>query len=201
VAGQPQAGPGVLLHEQDRGAVGVDLPDRVEHGPQHLRREPHRRLVEQQQPGLEHQRAGELDQPLLAARQAARLLPRPAGDLREQVEDRRDPPRRQRPVGQDVAAELDVLPDRHVAEQAVVLRHLDDPEAQHLARRLADEVLPVQGDRPEPRPQQPADRCHQRGFARAVRPHHAGDTALSHLQGHPAQHVPAAVPRHKIFNL
>jgi hypothetical protein len=201
VAGQPQARAGVLLDEQDRRAAGVHLPDRVEHGTQDLRRQAHRRLVEQQQPGLEHQRAGELDEPLLPARQAARLLPCPGGDLREQVEDRLDPACGQRAVGQDVAAELDVLPHRHVAEQAVVLRHLDDAPAQDLARRLAGEVLPVQGDRPEPGSQQSADGCHQRGLSRAVRADHAGDAALGDLEGHAAQHVAPAVPSHQIFDL
>jgi caffeoyl-CoA O-methyltransferase len=184
VSGEPQPGPRVLLHQQDRGARRVHLPDRVEHGPQDLRRQAHRRLVEQQQPRLEHQRAGELDQPLLPARQAAGLLPGPLCDLREHLADGREPACGQRPVGQDVAAQLDVLADGHVAEQAVVLRHLDHAEPQDLARRPAGEILAVQQHRPQPRPQQPADRRHQRGFARAVRAYDAGDAALGHLQGY-----------------
>jgi hypothetical protein len=83
----------------------------------------------------------------------------------------------------------------------VVLRHLYHAEPQHLARRQADEVLPVERDRAEARPQQPADRRHQRGFPRSVRPDHAGDAALGHFQGNPAQDVATAVPGHQVFDL
>ena len=88
VAGKPEPGPGVLLDEQDRRARRVHLPDRVEHGPQDLRRQPHRRLIQHEQPGLEHERPGELHQPLLSAGQAACLLARPSGEVREDVEHR-----------------------------------------------------------------------------------------------------------------
>src|SRR5437588_864421 len=40
----------VLLHEQDRGPVLVDLLDGPEHLVHHLRRQAERRLVEQQEP-------------------------------------------------------------------------------------------------------------------------------------------------------
>jgi len=134
VAGQPQPGPRVLLDEQDRGARRVHLPHGVEYRLEDLRRQAHGRLVQQQQGGLQHQRAGELDQPLLPAGQAAGLLRAPLRDLREQLEDRVDPLRVDLLVAEDVAAELDVLPHGHVAEQAVVLRHLHHAEAQDLPR-------------------------------------------------------------------
>jgi hypothetical protein len=132
VAGQPQPGPRVLLDEQDSGAVGVHLPDRFEHRLEDLGRQAHGRLVQQQQDRLQHERASELDQPLLPAGQAARLLRAPLPDLREQFEDGGDPLRDGLLVTKDVAAELDVLPDGHVAEQAVVLRHLHDSQAQDI---------------------------------------------------------------------
>ena len=78
--------------------------------------------------------------------------------------------------------------------------HLHHAEPQHLARRHADEVRPVERDRPEARPQQPAYRRHQRGFPGPVRPDHAGDAALGHLEGNPAQDVPAAVADHQAFD-
>ena len=60
----------VLLDEQDGGAVGADLADRLEQGLHDQRRQPLARLVEQQQlrPGHQRPRDGELL--LLAAAQA-----------------------------------------------------------------------------------------------------------------------------------
>jgi hypothetical protein len=152
VAGQPQPRSRVLLDEQDRGAGRVHLPDRVEDRLEDLRRQAHGRLVQQQQDRLQHQRAGEFDQPLLPAGQAARLLRPPLRDLREQLEDGVDPLRADLLVAEDVAAELDVFPHGHVAEQAVVLRHLHHPEPQDLPRRLAGQRLAMQADAAAPRP-------------------------------------------------
>src|SRR5262245_36272527 len=46
---------GVLLHEQDRRAALVDLPDRPEDGGDELRRQPERRLVEEEHLRLRHE--------------------------------------------------------------------------------------------------------------------------------------------------
>ena len=65
---------GVLLDEQDRRALLVDLgDDREDLGDEH-RREPHRRLVEQQHPRLGHQGAPDRQHLLLAAGQRAARL-------------------------------------------------------------------------------------------------------------------------------
>ena len=52
-----------------------DRRDRLEHHLARLRVEPHRRLVEQDQPRVEHQRPRQLDELLLAAGQRARRCP------------------------------------------------------------------------------------------------------------------------------
>src|ERR1022692_3197628 len=46
VRGKPQAGPRVLLYEQDRLALGVHQAGRVEHGPEYLRPQAHGRLIQ-----------------------------------------------------------------------------------------------------------------------------------------------------------
>src|SRR5919198_4916224 len=63
--GQAQGLGRVLLHQQDGGALLVDLPDGVEDALDHDRGQPHRRLVEQQQLRLGHQRAADRQHLLL----------------------------------------------------------------------------------------------------------------------------------------
>ena len=193
-------GPRILLHEQDRLAAGVHHPDRVEDRLEHLRRQAHRRLVQYHQARVEHQAAGELHQTLLPAGQAARLLPRPARDLREHLLDVGEPAGDQPPVLDDVRAELDVLPDRHLPEQAVVLRHVHQAQVQDLARALAGQRLAAERDAAPAGPQQPADRREQGGLARPVRPHDAGDPPVGHGHGHVVQHVTAAVARYQALD-
>ena len=111
----------------------------VEHGPQRLRVEAERRLVEQDQLRVEHQRAGELDLPPLAAGEVAGLV---AGPLASRSGTAPRPLRSAAPEQGTVApdritAEQHVLADRHLREDAVRLRHLHDPAAQDLGRRGA----------------------------------------------------------------
>jgi hypothetical protein len=75
-------------------------------------------------------------------------------------------PLRQQGLALDrVAAEVDVLPHRHLPEQAVVLRHVHDAEVEDLARALADERLTAERDAAAARLEQAADRREQRGLA------------------------------------
>ena len=78
---------GVLLDEQDRGALAVDLGDDVEDlGDQH-RRQAHRRLVEEEHLGLGHQRPADGEHLLLAAREGAAGLALALEEPGEQLED------------------------------------------------------------------------------------------------------------------
>src|SRR6478609_596435 len=58
---------GVLLDQQDRGALAVDVEDDVADGLDDLRREAEARLVEQQHRRLRHHRAADREHLLLAA--------------------------------------------------------------------------------------------------------------------------------------
>ena len=62
----------------------VDLLDRLEDLLDQDRREPERRLVEQQEPRPGHQRPADREHLLLAARQRAALLVGPLAEPREQ---------------------------------------------------------------------------------------------------------------------
>ncbi len=88
VRAQLQARARILLDQQDRLALLVHRLDHLEHDLADLRVEPHRRLVEDDQLRVEHQAARELDQPLLAAGQAPRLLVGSLADDRVELLDR-----------------------------------------------------------------------------------------------------------------
>ena len=77
---------GVLLDEQDRRALLVDLDDDLEDLLDEDRREPHRRLVEQEQVRLRHQRPPDRAHLLLAAGHRPRLLRLALGETREERE-------------------------------------------------------------------------------------------------------------------
>src|SRR5205814_3648916 len=81
----------------------------------------------------------------------------------------------------------------HVREEAVRLRHLDDAELEHVARRGPRDVLAVEHDLPEARLEQSAQRAQHRRLARSVRPDDARDRAALDLEVDALQHIPAAV--------
>ena len=76
-----------LVGEQDRGALGGDPAQRLADLADDDRREPERRLVEQQQPRPRHQRAADRQHLLLAAAEQAGALVEPLAQDREQLED------------------------------------------------------------------------------------------------------------------
>src|SRR5919201_5763349 len=75
----------VLLDEQDRRAAGRDLPDRRVDGLDHDRREPERRLVDQESPRFAHQPARERELTPLAAGQCPRPLSPALGEGRKEA--------------------------------------------------------------------------------------------------------------------
>ena len=74
-----------LLDEQDRDAVLADAAERLEQRLDDGRREPERRLVEQQHVGPREQRTRDRELLLLAARERAGVALRELGDDREEA--------------------------------------------------------------------------------------------------------------------
>ena len=113
------------------------------------------RLVEQQQLRVERQRARDLEQPLLAVRQVARLLVREVGQADEAAAGPARAPRAARalaPVArrvhghvEQVAAKvwcrptMHVLQRRHLAEQLHVLEGARDARQRDVRRRAPDQ--------------------------------------------------------------
>ena len=77
----------VLLDQQDGLAALLQPQDQLEDAVDHLGRQAERGLVEQHQPGLGHQRAGDGELLLLPARERARGLVAPLGQDGKQLED------------------------------------------------------------------------------------------------------------------
>ena len=84
----------VLLHQQDRHALGVDAADDGEGVLHQDRRQPEARLVEHQEPRLRHQRAADHQHLLLAAGERA-------GRLRRALASAAGTDRRRAPVAPD----------------------------------------------------------------------------------------------------
>src|SRR5439155_20398687 len=155
--------------------------------------ETHGRLVEQDQPRLEHQRPGDLDELLLAAGERPRPVVAPLADEREPRRDRVRALSDEHAVAQDVAAHQHVVPYGHQREEAPLLRDVHDAALEHLRRREAADILAVEEDPPLARVQQPAQRLQHRRLARAVRAHEARHATVLDPKVDPAQDVAPAV--------
>src|SRR3954447_5190256 len=171
----------VLLDEQDRRALLVDLGDRLVDPLHQDRRDAHRRLVEEQQLGVGHQRAPDGEHLLLAARHRARLLLLALLETREQLEDTVHVVVHAR-VAAQVGAEVEVLAHGHALEAVPSLRRLRDPEPDDVLRSRLGDLLAVEADRALARRRQPGDRAERRGLARSVRADQGDDLALLHRQ-------------------
>lgn len=104
------------------------------------------------------------------------------GDLGKQGVDLRQAPRplpaRPRAHGPD----QQVLLHRHLREELLALRHLDEPQLDDVVRGRLVDPLSVQVDLPRRGSQQTGDGPEQRGFSRPVRSHQGHDLPILHLQ-------------------
>ena len=151
---------------------------------------------------LQDQGAAEQQHLLLAAGEHLGRARRALAQDREHREHRLDPALDLAAVLQDVAAHPDVLLDRHVGEQAPVLRHETDAAPQDLVGAQPGERLAPERDPAAARRQQPADHAQERGFAGAVRADDAVAAILLDAQRQAAQDVgPGAVARGDVLDL
>src|SRR5260221_12150633 len=131
--GRAEGQVGVLLDHQDGGPVlPVDGADDVEDLPDDDRRQAQRRLVEEEQLRVEHQRARDRKHLLLATGEGG-------GDLLAALPDPGEVAHRLlvvgpdlRPIAADVGAHLEVLPDRHLRHRAPTGGHVCDAEPRDL---------------------------------------------------------------------
>src|SRR5918995_2224709 len=134
----------VLLDEQERGALLVDLADDLEDPLYEQGRETHRGLVEEQEFGAAHEGAADGEHLLLAAAHGASLLLRALFEAREELEDAIHVLPYPGAVVSVVRAHLQVLEDGHAEEDLAPLRALGDALADHVVRGHALYLLPVE---------------------------------------------------------
>ena len=174
--GQP--GSCILLDEKNSPPILRQGGDGGEDRLARLLVEPDRRLVEQDQGRIEHQRAGELDLLLLAAGERTGGCMATLGDDGEELGNPFDPASNQRLVGKDEGAHQHILPDRHAGEEAAILRHVNHAPGRagpSTSRRLMSSPRSITW--PPVRPQKPADRLEDGRLSGAVRADQADDLA------------------------
>ncbi len=117
-----------------------------------------------------------------------RLAPRSAKP-REQLEDAVEVGLQLALVGPRVGTHLEVLEDRHPAEDPASLGRVGDAPMDELVGRHVSDVVAVEGDRSRARVDQAADRAQGRRLAGAVAAEERHDLARVDLQGDPLQGV------------
>jgi hypothetical protein len=146
----------------------MDLLDDLEAALDEDRRQPHRGLVHEHQLRPRHQRPPHRDHLLLSAGERARKL---APAL---VDDGEQGVHALVVLGvastMQVCAHLQVLEDRHRAEEAAILGHDGHSPADAMARRSAGDVLACERDSAGARPNDPENRLQRRGLPRRVAP-------------------------------
>ena len=173
----------VLLDEDDR----CDLGRPLEHARDlrdEQRREPLRRLVDQQHAVVVQERARDRHHLLLTARERAGALLRALAQLGEEL------------VHEVVASgavslrQLQVLAHGQAGEHVPVLRDVADAEADDLVRRHPGQLLLLEPRRPA-RLDQAEEGAERRRLADAVPAEQRGDAALRHRERDPLQDVRA----------
>ncbi|BFO18838.1 hypothetical protein SHKM778_52260 [Streptomyces sp. KM77-8] len=132
VVGEGERHAGVLLDEEDGGALGIDLADHLGDTVHHLRGEAQGGLVEEQQARGGHQGAADGEHLLLAAGEQARCLVGAFGEAREEGEDAVAGLPDLGGTGAAAEAEAagaEVLVDGEAGEHASSLGYLDDSGA------------------------------------------------------------------------
>ena len=151
------------------------------------RRQALRRLIEQQQLGVAHQRARDRQHLLLAARQNAAHAVAQLAELRKEL---RHAVRRPAPgaVGR-AGSDLEVLPHRELGEDAPVLRHVADAAARQPVGRGAGDVLALEAHVALRGRRQAHDRAHGGGLADAVAAEQADALAGLDVERDAEQHA------------
>src|SRR5689334_10966399 len=126
-----------------------------------------RRLVEQDQHGIRHEHADELDELLLAIREIARIL---VGQPREPHELEQLTAALLRGPARPARHHEQVFQRRELRKDADHLERAADTAAGHLPRFEAIDTLATERHLPAVERCEPGDAVEQRGLARAVRP-------------------------------
>ena len=147
----------VLLDQEDRRALAVELGHDVENLAHHERSETERRLVHQQEARPRHERPRHRQHLLLAARERAGQLLAPPAQRREALIHALDVGQHVGLVAALIGARREVLPDAHLREHQPVLGHQRDARRDDAGRRLADKLAAIERDGAAPRREHAGD--------------------------------------------
>jgi hypothetical protein len=177
------------LIDDDRGQAAPAQPlQQVDHLVDDLRGEALGRFVEQQQPGLAQQRAGDREHLRLATGEATAGRPGAFGQSRKHLQHVV-----QRPApfagAVQTLGDAQVLHHREAAEDALAIQHERDAGLRDRVGGPGSDVDAVQHDLAAEGPHRPRDRLEQRGLADAIAAEHADELARSDAQAHALQDV------------
>ena len=182
----------VLLHQEDRHALTVDVADRVEDLLDQDRRQPHARLVQQEEPGVRHERTADREHLLLAAREGAGHLTDALGEPREEGEDALEVGGDSR-VASEIGAHHQVLANREAVEDAATLGHVRHAPRDDRVRRHVEERLGLERDGAARRMKKARDRLERGRLSGAVVAEDRDDLAAAHLEPHALERPDLAV--------
>ena len=189
---------GVLLDDHDRRAGLVHQPQRVEDLAHGRRREPERRLVEQEQPRLRHHRASERQHLLLAARKSPCALRTPLVEQREGLEHAGEIPLRRaafRP-----RPEAQIVEHRQRGEGAAPFGHVGDAATSHRLRCAVKDPAAFE-DHLARRSHEARDRTQRGRLAGAVRAENRDEVAVFDAQVDAVERPRLAVARLDVSKL
>src|SRR5437867_388561 len=186
---------GVLLHEDDGEPLGLEATDRRHHLGHDLRRQSFRGLVHQQHPGVRHQRAGDREHLLLAARErSGDLVPA----LAQAWEERRhgvERPQHRQITARPASGHREILAHGEAPKDAAALGHERDAVGGYRLRGAPGDGPAVDRHHAVSRRQQAHDDVQRRRLARTVAAEQAEQAALGEPQRHAVEHVAVAVER------
>src|SRR5438445_4063139 len=116
----------VLLDQQNRDAIVVDLLDDVEDGVHHLGCKAQRRLIEEKELRLRQQATGDREDLLFAARELPGWQVPALAKNRELLHQSLDVAMRGAPIAPPPSAQLEVLADGQTSQDLAALRYLDE---------------------------------------------------------------------------
>ena len=146
---------------------------------------PHAGLIQQQQFGRSHQRAGQAQFLFHAARKLAGGTCREARQIRHRHQPGKAFAAHCLRHAMQVSVQVQVLLHAQILIQAKALWHVADAILHGLG--VAGHIQPQHVETALVRCQQSGHHPHQRGLARAVRPHQGRELPLGHRQRHPIQ--------------
>ena len=184
---------GVLLDQQDREALPVQLLDQGEELFDEERRKAQRRLVQHHQLRPADQGAADGEHLLLAAREHRRLHVPTLGEVREAVVDCGDVLLDPRRVAAQVAAHQQVLVHGHRDEDLPALGDQHHARADPLGRARIGQVAAHEADGAAGGFDRALQRAQQRGLAGPVGAEDGDDLALADRQRDAADGVGAAI--------